>query len=58
MAEMFMKMDKADIAIEALKQGPINARKMSDEMCAFRYALGECYESVGDFENIKDKINL
>ena len=53
MAEMFMKMNKADIAIEALRQGPINARKMSDEMCAFRYALGECYEAVGDIENAK-----
>lgn len=56
-AEVFLKLDKPDLALEAMLQGPISARKMDDEMCAFRYTLGLCYEKIGDIENSKKQYN-
>lgn len=56
-AEAFLKIDKPDLALEAMLQGPISARKMDDEMCAFRYTLGLCYEKIGDIENAKKQYN-
>lgn len=53
LAEAFLKLNQPQTAIDCLLQGPINVRKMSADMCAFRYALGECYEAIGDVENAK-----
>lgn len=53
LAEAFLKLNQPQAAIECLMQGPVNARKMTDELCAFRYALGECYEAVNDLQNAK-----
>lgn len=47
----FLKLGKTEIALETLLSGPIRKRNMDQEMCAFRYALGECYEANGDIKN-------
>lgn len=51
LAETFLKMNKIEAALQALSQGPILARKMTDELCAFHYAYGKCYEAMNDKEN-------
>lgn len=51
LADAFKKQGEIDIALETLLRGPVNKRTMNAEMCAFRYALGECYEAAGDRQN-------
>ena len=46
-----MKAGKNEIALETLLSGPVNKRKMDDELCAFRYTLGKCYEANNDKQN-------
>ena len=44
----FLKLGQNEIALETLLSGPVKKRNMNAEMCAFRYALGECYEANND----------
>lgn len=53
LAEAFISLNKPDIALEALLNGPTAKRKMTDELCAFRYALGLCYELLGKPKDAK-----
>jgi len=47
----FLKLGQKEVALETLLSGPTAKRKMDDELCAFRYTLGECYELNGDIKN-------
>lgn len=51
MAQAFIEKGQKDVALQYLLSGPVAKRKMSKEMCAFRYALAECYELNDDKEN-------
>lgn len=51
LSKAFMQLGQPEIALETLLSGPIRKRNMDNEMCAFRYALGECYEANGDIKN-------
>ena len=47
----FLKLGHKEVALETMLSGPTAKRKMDDELCAFRYTLGECYEVNGDIKN-------
>ena len=51
LADAFLNNDQKEIALETLLQGPVTKRSMNTEMCAFRYALGKCYEANNDLQN-------
>lgn len=51
LSRAFLKLNQKDIALETLLSGPVRKRNMDAEMCAFRYALGECYEANNDITN-------
>jgi len=51
LGEAFLNLGKKEIALETLLTGPVRKRNMDDEMCAFRYTLGKCYEANGDNAN-------
>lgn len=53
----FLKQGKTQIALEILLSGPTQKRTMNNEMCVFRYTLGECYEANGDKENALKQYN-
>lgn len=47
----FLAINKPEIALETMLQGPVRKRNMNTEMCAYRYQLGLCYEAVNDKAN-------
>lgn len=51
LGEAFLKLGQNEIALETMLTGPVRKRNMDDEMCAFRYTLGKCYETNGDKVN-------
>lgn len=57
LAEAFMAIDKPEIALQVLTDGPMSKRKMNDEMCSYRYALGCCFEKLGKVQEAKKQFN-
>lgn len=51
LGDAFLNLGKNEIALETMLTGPVRKRNMDDEMCAFRYVLGKCYEANGDKAN-------
>lgn len=51
LADAFLKLNQNEIALETMLQGPVNKRKMDEEMCAFRYMLAQCFEANNDSKN-------
>lgn len=53
LGEAFLNSGQKEIALETMLTGPIRKRNMDEQMCAFRYTLGKCYEANGDISNAK-----
>lgn len=51
LGEAFLKLGQNEVALETMLTGPVRKRNIDDEMCAFRYVLGKCYEANGDKTN-------
>lgn len=44
----FIKLNHFDLALKVLEKGPLQKRKMDEDMKLFRYLLGVCYKEMGD----------
>lgn len=53
LGEAFLNSGQKEIALETMLTGPVRKRNMDEQMCAFRYTLGKCYEANGDIANAK-----
>lgn len=57
LADIFIETGKPEVALEVLLSGPTSKRKMTDELCAFRYSLGICYEILGKSKDAKKQFD-